>query len=253
MAVKLTDILDYLDAELAVAKFRDYCPNGLQVEGRPEVRSIVSGVTACQALLDAAVARQADLVLVHHGYFWKGEGEPLVGIKRNRLRTLLVNDISLLAYHLPLDAHPQWGNNAQLALRLGLTVEGGLEPDNPLSIGNIGQLATAETAERFAARVAQALGREPLLIQGDHRQVQRVAWCTGSAERMIEQADRLGADLFISGEISEPVVHYAREAGIHYLSAGHHATERYGVQALGQHLAQQFGVHHEFVDIDNPV
>lgn len=253
MAVPLKQLVSYTDTVLAVEKFRDYCPNGLQVEGRSEVRKIVAGVTACQALIDAAIEAQADLILVHHGYFWKGEAQPLVGIKGNRIRALMQSDVSLLAYHLPLDAHPEWGNNVQLAKILGISVDDGLEPGNPLSVGNVGTLAAAESAEQFALRVADALGREPQLISGGERLVQKVAWCTGSAERMIEQADQLGADMFISGEISEPVVHYAREAGIHYLGAGHHATERYGVQALGEHLAAQFDLEYQFIDIHNPV
>jgi dinuclear metal center YbgI/SA1388 family protein len=253
MAVTLKQLVSYTDTVLAVEKFRDYCPNGLQVEGRSEVRKIVAGVTACQALIDAAIEAQADLILVHHGYFWKGEAQPLVGIKGNRIRALMQSDVSLLAYHLPLDAHPEWGNNVQLAKILGISVDDGLEPGNPLSVGNVGTLAAAVSAEQFALRVADVLGREPQLISGGERLVKKVAWCTGSAERMIEQADRLGADMFISGEISEPVVHYAREAGIHYLGAGHHATERYGVQALGEHLAAQFDLEYRFIDIDNPV
>jgi len=253
MPVALRQIVDYLHTALSVDKFRDYCPNGLQVEGKEQVGKIVAGVTACQALIDKAVDVDADLLLVHHGYFWKGESQVLTGIKGNRIRTLMKNNISLLAYHLPLDAHPIWGNNAQLANILGINVEGGLEPDNPLSVGNIGTLKSPVSAQAFAAYVGEQLRREPQLILGDERPVQRVAWCSGSAERMIEQADQLQADLFMSGEISEPVVHYAREAGIHYLGAGHHATERYGVQALGEHLAERFGIEYQFVDIDNPV
>lgn len=253
MPVALETLVDYTNALLSVDKFRDYCPNGLQVEGRPAVRKIVAGVTACQALIDAAIAAEADLILVHHGYFWKGEAQPLTGIKGKRVRALMQSNISLLAYHLPLDAHPELGNNAQLAKILGIQIEGGLEPSNPLSVGNIGRLEGAVAAEQFALQVGQRLAREPQFISGGNRKVERVAWCTGSAERMIEQADLLGADLFISGEISEPVVHYAREAGIHYLGAGHHATERYGVQALGRHLADHFAIDYEFIDIDNPV
>lgn len=253
MSVSLKTLVDYCNQSLSVDRFRDYCPNGLQIEGRTEVAQIVSGVTACQALIDAAIEQRADLILVHHGYFWKGEAQPLVGIKRNRIKALLENDISLLAYHLPLDAHPVWGNNVQLGKRLGIEIDAGLEPDNPLSIGNLGSLKDEMDAVAFAQHCAQVLQREPLLISGGDRPVKRVAWCTGSAERMIEDADAQGADLFISGEISEPVVHYAREAGIHYLSAGHHATERYGVQALGEHLADKFSLGYQFIDIDNPV
>lgn len=253
MTITTTELVRYCDTLLQAGRFRDYCPNGLQVEGRPEVGRIMTGVTACQALLDEAVKWKADLLLVHHGYFWKGESEAVCGIKRTRLKTLLQQDINLVAYHLPLDAHPELGNNARLAKRLGIEVDGTLEPDNPLAIGNIGSLAQSLPLEQFTQRVAEALSRKPQVISGGSHPVRRVAWCTGSAERYIEQALAAGADTYISGEISEPVVHFAREAGIHYIGAGHHATERYGVQALGAHLARHFGLEHRFVDIDNPV
>lgn len=253
MAVTLDQLVHYCDRLLDVGRFRDYCPNGLQVEGRREIRRLVSGVTACQALLDAALDWQADLVLVHHGYFWKGEPAAITGIKRKRLHTLLSAELNLLAYHLPLDAHPELGNNAQLAKRLGIVLEGPLEPGQEPAIGNIGRLEQPLALAEFARRVEQVLGRTPQLIAGGSHAVERVAWCTGAAERMIDLALAQGADLFLSGEISEPVVHTAREGGIHYCGAGHHATERYGVQALGEHLARQFGLEHRFIDIDNPV
>ena len=252
MSVALKDLVSYCNDYLSVDRFKDYCPNGLQVEGRSKVTKIVSGVTASQALIDAAVESGADLLLVHHGYFWKGEAEPLTGIKGNRIRTLMKNDISLLAYHLPLDAHPIVGNNAQLAKVIGIRIEDGMDQGNPLSIGNVGSIPKPMSAQSFSDLVSSKLNRQAELIRGDDRSVQRVAWCTGSAERMIERADQLGADLFMSGEISEPVVHYAREAGIHYLSAGHHATERYGAKALGEHLSNRFSIEHQFIDIDNP-
>jgi len=252
VSVALKDLVSYCNDYLSVDRFKDYCPNGLQVEGRSKVTKIVSGVTASQALIDAAVESGADLLLVHHGYFWKGEAEPLTGIKGNRIRTLMKNDISLLAYHLPLDAHPIVGNNAQLAKVIGIRIEDGMDQGNPLSIGNVGSIPKPMSAQSFSDLVSSKLNRQAELIRGDDRSVQRVAWCTGSAERMIERADQLGADLFMSGEISEPVVHYAREAGIHYLSAGHHATERYGAKALGEHLSNRFSIEHQFIDIDNP-
>ncbi|NRP94510.1 MULTISPECIES: Nif3-like dinuclear metal center hexameric protein [unclassified Marinobacterium] len=252
MSVALKDLVSYCNDYLSVDRFKDYCPNGLQVEGKRNVSKIVSGVTASKALIDAAVEAGADLLLVHHGYFWKGESEPLTGIKGNRIRTLMKNDISLLAYHLPLDAHPVVGNNAQLAEIIGIQIEDGMDQGNPFSVGNVGSIFQPMSAQSFSDLVSTKLSRQAELILGDDRSVQRIAWCTGSAERMIERADQLGADLFISGEISEPVVHYAREAGIHYLSAGHHATERYGAKALGEHLSKTFGIEHQFIDIDNP-
>ena len=253
MSVNLKELVNFANETLSVERFKDYCPNGLQIEGKSVVTKIVSGVTASQALIDAAIAANADLLLVHHGYFWKGESEPLVGIKGKRVKALMQADVSLLAYHLPLDAHPELGNNAQLAKILDIEIESGMEPGNPFSVGNIGSLSEVISAEDFTHRVTTQLGREATLISGGDRSVKRIAWCTGSADRMIEQADKLGADLFLSGEISEPVVHFAREAGIHYLSAGHHATERYGAKALGEFLASHFGLEHQFIDIDNPV
>lgn len=251
MAVALTTLVDEADRFLNAAKIPDYCPNGLQVEGRPQVRRIVSGVTASQALLDAAVEAQADVVLVHHGYFWKNEDPRVVGIKQRRLKTLLCNDISLLAYHLPLDVHPEVGNNVQLARLLGLTVEGALEPDNPRSVGLVGSLDTPLAPADFMQRVQNALGREPLMVEGPGL-IRRVAWCTGGAQGYIDQAVTAGVDAYLTGEISEPTVHIARENGLSFFAAGHHATERYGVQALGEYLAKRFAIEHLFIDCPNP-
>lgn len=253
MPVALTTLVQHIDSTLEVGRFRDYCPNGLQVEGRPEVGRLLTGVTACQALLDAAVSWEADAVLVHHGYFWKGEPGVVTGMKRRRLGTLLGHDISLLAYHLPLDAHPQLGNNAQLGLRLGIRETRPLDPAASDAVGDIGELAAARPAGELVAQLAELTGREPLHIGDSAAPVRRIAWCTGAAQSYLPQALTAGADLFITGEVSEPTVHMAREEGIHFVAAGHHATERYGVQALGEHLAGHFGLEHRFVDIDNPV
>ncbi|WP_417780801.1 Nif3-like dinuclear metal center hexameric protein [Stutzerimonas xanthomarina] len=251
MAVALTTLVDEADRFLNAAKIPDYCPNGLQVEGRPQVRRIVSGVTASQALLDAAVDAQADVVLVHHGYFWKNEDPRLVGMKQRRLKTLLSNDISLLAYHLPLDVHPEVGNNVQLARLLGLTVEGSLEPDNPRSVGLVGSLDTPLAPAEFMQRVQSALGREPVMVEGPGL-IRRVAWCTGGAQGYIDQAVTAGVDAYLTGEISEPTAHIARENELSFFAAGHHATERYGVQALGEYLAKRFAIEHLFIDCPNP-
>ncbi|GGK80654.1 Nif3-like dinuclear metal center hexameric protein [Amphritea balenae] len=253
MATTLKQLVAFCNELLMPEKYRDYCPNGLQVEGRQEISKIVTGVTASQALLDAAVERQADLVLVHHGYFWKGEPEPVTGIKKRRLKTLLSNDISLLAYHLPLDGHPELGNNAQLAERFDIEITGGLEPENPLSIGLTGRLVTPLSVEQFGAKISASMEREALHIAGGPAQIKTVGWCSGAAQGYIDKAAAQGLDAYISGEISEPTVHNARELGIHYFSAGHHATERYGVQALAERLVAEFDIEHEFVDIDNPV
>lgn len=253
MSVLLPELVRYCDDFLGTSLFRDYCPNGLQVEGKQHVKKIVSGVTASQSLLDAAVAMQADLILVHHGYFWKGENERVVGIKKRRLSTLLSHDISLLAFHLPLDAHAELGNNAQLARKMNWNVLGGLDGELGRSIGMVGELTQAQSAEQLCADMKHVLGRPVQHIQGINRPIKKIAWCTGAAQSYIEKALELGVDAYISGEISEQTVHIAREAGIDYFAAGHHATERYGVQALGEHLKQRFGIEHCYVEIDNPV
>ncbi|MAX92337.1 MAG: Nif3-like dinuclear metal center hexameric protein [Pseudomonas sp.] len=251
MAVALTTLVDETDRFLNAVKIPDYCPNGLQVEGRPQVRRIVSGVTASQALLDAAIEAHADVVLVHHGYFWKNEDPRVVGMKQRRLKTLLSNDISLLAYHLPLDVHPEVGNNVQLARLLGLTVEGSLEPDNPRSVGLVGSLDTPLAPAEFMRRIQSALGREPVMVESPGL-IRRVAWCTGGAQGYIDQAVAAGVDAYLTGEISEPTAHIARENELSFFAAGHHATERYGVQALGEYLAKRFAIEHLFIDCPNP-
>lgn len=248
--IQRDELVNYLHQLLNVADFEDYAPNGLQVEGSSTVAKIVGGVTASQALVDAARERGADALLVHHGYFWKGEDPRVLGMKQRRLKALLAADINLLAYHLPLDAHPRLGNNARLAELLGLRAEGGFGGGD---IGQYGCLAAAMSGEAFAGLLAQKLGRTPLHIAGGNHQIRRIAWCTGAAQGYIEQAAELGVDAYLSGEVSEQTVHVAREVGIHFFAAGHHATERYGVQALGAHLAGEFGLNFEFVDVDNPV
>ncbi|MEK1942697.1 MAG: Nif3-like dinuclear metal center hexameric protein [Pseudomonas sp.] len=252
MAIALSTLLEEAERFLGAARIADYCPNGLQVEGRPQVRRIVSGVTASQALIDAAVEADADVVLVHHGYFWKGENPCIVGMKQRRLKTLLTNDISLLAYHLPLDLHPQVGNNVQLAQQLDITVEGPLDPDNNKVVGLVGSLDEPMSARDFARRVQDVLGREPLLIEGS-QMIRRIGWCTGGGQGYIDQAIAAGVDLYLTGEASEQTVHSARENDISFIAAGHHATERYGVQALGDYLAKRFALEHLFIDCPNPV
>ncbi|MDH2245189.1 Nif3-like dinuclear metal center hexameric protein [Pseudomonas sp. GD03855] len=251
MTVALTTLVQEADRYLDAARISDYCPNGLQVEGRQQVARIVSGVTASQALLDAAVEAHADVVLVHHGYFWKNEDARIVGMKQRRLKTLLSNDISLLAYHLPLDVHPEVGNNIRLGQLLGLTAEGPLEPGNPRSVGLVGSLCEPMSPLDFMRRIQQVLGRQPLMVEGNGL-IQRVAWCTGGAQGYIEQAVAAGVDAYVTGEISEPTAHIARENGLSFFAAGHHATERYGVCALGEYLANRFGIEHLFIDCPNP-
>jgi dinuclear metal center YbgI/SA1388 family protein len=242
-----------LNQKLSPELIKDYCPNGLQIEGTRQVQKIVTGVTASQALIDRAIERNADAILVHHGYFWKGEPEPIKGMKGNRIRSLIKNDINLYAYHLPLDVHPDLGNNAKLAELLGIDIEGGLEP-TPQSVAIYGSLSTPVSGQEFATQLEAVLHRKPLHISpGVDKPIKTVGWCTGGGQDYIELAASHGLDAFISGEISERTTYIARELGIHYFSAGHHATERYGVKALGEWLAKEQGLEVEFIDIDNPV
>jgi dinuclear metal center YbgI/SA1388 family protein len=242
------EILAKINEWLQPEGFQDYAPNGLQVEGSENVRVVVSGVTASQALIDEAVKHNADMILAHHGYFWKGEDQTIRGMKKNRIKQLLDNDINLVAYHLPLDDHPEYGNNRQLANVLNI--------QNPAPIGGLvwqGELSEPMTPETFGLHIARALHRQPLHVGNGPEKIETVAWCTGAAQGFINIALNAGVDAYISGEISEPTTHTARECGIHYYAAGHHATERYGVQALGEALAKEFGVSHRFIDCDNPV
>jgi dinuclear metal center YbgI/SA1388 family protein len=239
----------YLATLLAVDTFRDYGPNGLQVEGRAEVRTLVSGVTASLALIDAAIERGADAILVHHGLFWRGHDGRLTGWLRERVARLITHGINLFAYHLPLDAHAQWGNNVQLGQVLGLQADGRFGEQQ---LGFIGPAGTLADTDRLATTVADRLGRAPVLVPGDGRPLSRIAWCTGGAQGYFESAITAGADAYLTGEISEPQAHIARETGVAFLACGHHATERYGAPALAAHVAERFGLVHHFIDIPNP-
>jgi dinuclear metal center YbgI/SA1388 family protein len=250
--VTCKELAGYLDVLLQPSRFKDYCPNGLQVEGKAQIGHIVTGVSANAALLDAAIAARADAIIVHHGYFWRGDPLTLTGGRHTRIRRLIVNDINLFAFHLPLDSHAALGNNVQLGNRLGLRVDGVFgesdlavycEPPNALTLAALKQ------------RLEQTLEREPQVYgpQDDTRLIGKIGWCTGAAQGYFESALQAGCDVFISGEVSEQTVHMAIESGVPFIAAGHHATERYGVQALGAHLADRFGVGHTFIDIPNPV
>lgn len=243
-----SDLEQLINQQLNVSAFQDYAPNGLQVEGRENVQRIITGVTASQALLDVAVEQQADAVLVHHGYFWKNESPVITGMKRRRLKTLLARDINLYGYHLPLDAHPELGNNAQLAALLEIATLGSVEPLLPY-----GELVQPLSGEALRERLETRLGRS-VLHCGDNapQQISRIAWCSGGGQGFIEQAARFGVDAFITGEVSEQTIHIAREMGLHFYAAGHHATERGGIKALGEWLAQHHGFDVTFVDIPNP-
>ncbi|BFI48728.1 putative hydrolase-oxidase [Yersinia pseudotuberculosis] len=237
-----------LNNQLNIGAFQDYAPNGLQVEGRRDIQRVVTGVTASQALLDAAVAHQADAILVHHGYFWKNEPVVVRGMKRNRLKTLLTHDINLYGYHLPLDAHPELGNNAQLAKLLEIQVLGEIE-----SLLPYGEFTTPLNAVALRERLEKKLGRS-VLHCGDRApaEVRRIAWCTGGGQGYIQQAAEFGVDAFITGEVSEQTIHIAREMKVNFYAAGHHATERYGIKALGEWLAEQHQLDVTFIDIPNP-
>ncbi len=251
--VAITELTNYINDLLAVELFSDYAPNGLQVAGTKNVNTLITGVSANQALLDAAVNANGDTVLVHHGFFWKGEDPCIVGIKRQRIYTLLKSNLNLLAYHLPLDAHPELGNNAKLAKRLQIKVTSVFDLPGAPGLIFMGELPVAISAAEFTAQIAKVLNRQPLHIDSGKQKIKTVVWCTGAAPDAIQQAIELKADAYITGEIAERSVSIAKEAGVHFYAAGHHATERYGVQALGEHLAEKFNLTHQFIDIDNPV
>ncbi|GAB4397593.1 MAG: Nif3-like dinuclear metal center hexameric protein [Rhodoferax sp.] len=251
-AVALEAVLAECEALLQCARFKDYGPNGLQVQGRGPVRRIVSGVTASRALIEAALAAQADTLLVHHGLFWRGHDGRVTGWLRERLALLLAHDLHLLAYHLPLDAHPELGNNAQWAQRMGWQAHARFGEQE---LGFLGQRAQGQPyvdAQALAQHLQSVLNRGVTVVQPQPKAIQTIAWCSGGAQGYFEAAIAAGADAFVTGEISEPQVHLARECGVAFLACGHHASERYGVQALGQHLAARFGVAHHFIDIDSP-
>lgn len=243
------DMLQAFDALLQPERFKDYGPNGLQVEGKSEIRRIVSGVTASRALIEAAIEAGADAIFVHHGLFWRGMDGRITGWLKERIRLLLAHDINLFAYHLPLDAHAELGNNAQLGARLGVRGQAAFGDQN------LGWLADADFADAtaLAEHVQAVLGRQVTLAGGNGRKpIRKLAWCTGGAQGFFESAIAAGADAYITGEISEPQMHLAREMGVSFIAAGHHATERYGAPAVAAHVAQECGLEHRFIDIDNP-
>lgn len=250
MAVTRETVLELLDQELRPELTRDYCPNGLQVEGSQTVTKLVSGVTACQALIDCAVEAQADAILVHHGFFWRGEDSRLIGMKAARVRALMQHDINLFAYHLPMDLHPTMGNNAGLGRVMGLDAFGMLDPSDHSMPVFVGDVASRTTATDIAASLELNLGRSVTLV--GEGAVSSIGWCTGGGQGYIDAAADAGCDLFVSGEMSEQTVHVARERGIAFIAAGHHATERFGPQSIGQWLGAQLGIDHQFVDIKSP-
>lgn len=248
-APQLENIINQL---LNAKEIADYCPNGLQVDGSKPIKTIVTGVTACQALIDQAIALNADALIVHHSYFWKNEAQTITGIKYQRIKKLIQHNVALLAYHLPLDIHPHLGNNAQLVDRFELCHPQPFDTGTPTPLGLLATTAENITFATLANKIEQSLQRKPMIVEAHQRPIHKVAICSGGAQDFIEHAYHAGADVYISGEISERTTHIARELGINYLSAGHHATERYGVQALGNYLAKAYGLTHHFIDIDNP-
>jgi len=242
------DLMAYLADFLKLSEYQDYAPNGLQVEGKAEIDTIVTGVTASQALIDKAIELNADAILVHHGYFWKSEPQEIVGLKQKRIKALLMHDINLMGYHLPLDGHPDLGNNAMLGKLWNLE---DITPEPGLL--RLGKLPQAMAIKDFTEMVSTSLNRQALHLPGGPEQVHTIAWCSGGAQGYIDQATAWEADVYISGEVSEQTTHLALEGGIHYLAAGHHATERLGIKALGEHLAEQFKLDYYFVDVNNPV
>lgn len=248
--MQLNELGDYIGSLLEVDRFHDYCPNGIQIEGREQVLRIATGVSASQLLLESATEWGADAIIVHHGYFWRGEELAVTGVKKRRIAHLLHHDVSLLAYHLPLDAHSELGNNAQLAKLMGWQEQGRFGEQN---IASYGTLMQEKTLGEIGLELEQKLARQPLLVGNYAARLKKIAWCTGAAQGYFEQAIALGVDAFLTGEISEQNVHLAQETGVAFISAGHHATERYGVMALGQHLSAQFGLECRYFEQNNPV
>ena len=252
MTIERQELITYLDRLLQPDQFNDYAPNGLQVEGVQTIQRVVTGVTASQALIDQAIKSKADVLLVHHGYFWRNEASALTGIKKRRIKALMDHDINLIAYHLPLDCHAELGNNAQLGRLMGWVADAHMQSSGVTGLGLCATLPLACTGMEVQQHLSRVLGREALHIDAPSKPIKRIGWCTGGAQGMIDQAVALGLDAYVSGEISESTVHVARENGVHYFAAGHHATERYGPKALAAYLQQQLGLDCEFIDLPNP-
>ena len=245
-------LLSHLDQELKPGLFKDYGPNGLQVEGKKEIHKVVTGVTANLSLIQKAIEKKADLILVHHGIFWKHRASTIQGVQYQRIKSLMSFDINLVAYHLPLDAHPHMGNNAQLAKLLGLKIEKSFDLDGQPGLGMVGRLSKPKASDEFASFLEKTLGHTPLYTKGNLETIQTIGWCTGGAESYLETFQALGVDAYLTGEYSLAAIEYAKESGIAFFAAGHHATERYGIQALGEHLKKKFDLDVEYIDIPNP-
>ena len=249
----LHDIVQWCNQTLKVSEFKDYAPNGLQIEGTPEVNKIVCAVTASEDAINAAIAQQADALLVHHGYFWKGEAYPITGMRGNRIKKLIQNNISLIAYHLPLDSHPTLGNNAAIADLIGLQKLEALDPFEKHPIGNIGYLESPLSPEQFKTNLQAIFDFNVIHLPSEKTQIQKVGFCTGGAQDFINKSAEKDCDAYISGEVSERTFYEAKELGVHYFACGHHATERYGVQRLAQAITNQFAVETIYFELNNPI
>ena len=249
----LADIIQWCDSTLKSHEFKDYAPNGLQIEGKTEVNKIVCAVTASQTAIDAAIAQGADLLLVHHGYFWKGEAYPITGMRGKRIKSLIQHDISLVGYHLPLDSHPTLGNNAAITDLLKLQNIEALDPTERHPIGNIGYLKSAMSPEAFKAFVSERLGFDAIHLPCDKSTIQKVGFCTGGAQDYIAKAALQNCDAYISGEVSERTFYEAADLGVHYYACGHHATEKYGVQRLAKAISEQFNIEYSYFELNNPI
>jgi len=251
--ISRVELLDFLDNYLACSTFNDYAPNGLQVEGQSSIKTICTAVTASQAIIERAAALKADALIVHHGFFWRGEDPVITGMKRQRVGQIITHNLNLFAYHLPLDCHVDVGNNACISRALGAQdISSHLAGKTPNLLWT-GQLKKPTSIDLFSAHLADIFKRTPIHISGTNKPISRIAWCSGAAQDFIEDAHRLGANTYISGEISERTYYQAQELGMHYFACGHHATERFGIQALGEFLSQKFDLTHQFLDSDNPV
>ena len=250
---KLTEVIQWCNQTLKSQEFKDYAPNGLQIEGKPEINKILCAVTASQDAIEAAIAQQADLLLVHHGYFWKGEPYPITGMRGKRIKALIQNDISLVGYHLPLDSHPTLGNNAAIADLLELENIEALDPNERNPIGNIGYLKSAMSPEAFKQLLTERLGFETIHLSAEKSSIQKVGFCTGAAQDFIGKAAELNCDAYISGEVSERTYYEAKELNVHYFACGHHATERFGVQRLAKAISEQFNIEYSYFELNNPI
>lgn len=248
--MQIQELLKWCNETLQPEKFQDYTPNGLQIEGKEQIQKIMCAVTASEAAIDAAIQEKADVLLVHHGMFWKNEPIALIGWKKRRIKKLLQHDINLVAYHLPLDVHPILGNNVQLAKQFGWQMNVQVDEQNLLALGT---LPVASSLEELVKNIAAKLGRTPLVLGDNRKIIQNIAWCTGGAQGFFQAAIDYGVDVFITGEASEAQYHLSQEADVAFVSAGHYATEKFGISALTQALSENLGIPYTVFYESNPI